>query len=447
MARLTHGIAALALLGTLAACERMEVLPGQRFDLRTPLEESAAAADGMAVQDARPVSESRPVALPAPLANAEWTHRAGNPAHNVAANLALSAAPQRVWTVALGAGNARRQRIAAAPIVAGGQVFAVDAANVVSAFTTAGAPVWTYDATLPGERGDSVSGGGLAAADGRIYVTTGFGELIALDQRTGGLLWRHRFDAPVAGAPTVAGDTVYVSARGPGGWALSTDGGKVRWWVTGAPSTAGRAGAGAPLVAGDRVVFPLSTGELVAAARKDGARQWVTPVAGERLGRAASFIGDVTGDPVLAGGTIFAGTAAGRTVALDAETGARLWDVNEGALAPVWHAGGSVFLVGDEGDLVRLDAATGARIWSVPLPHYTKDKARRQRDVVAHYGPVMAGGRLVVASADGLVRFFSPVDGAPVGVIEMPAGAAALPAVAGGTLYVVTENGQLHAFR
>ena len=81
------------------------------------------------------------------------------------------------------------------------------------------------------------------------------------------------------------------------------------------------------------------------------------------------------------------------------------------------------------------------------MPYFTKDKDKRRRAIVAHYGPVLAGGRLVLASTDGLIRSFDPASGALVATAELPGGAASAPAVAGGVLYVVTKDGKLRAFR
>jgi outer membrane protein assembly factor BamB len=60
---------------------------------------------------------------------------------------------------------------------------------------------------------------------------------------------------------------------------------------------------------------------------------------------------------------------------------------------------------------------------------------------------VLAGGRLVIASGDGTLRMFNPTDGTLVGTTQLPGGAASAPALVGGSLYVVSEKGQLHAFR
>ncbi|MBC7142188.1 MAG: PQQ-binding-like beta-propeller repeat protein, partial [Rhodobacteraceae bacterium] len=59
----------------------------------------------------------------------------------------------------------------------------------------------------------------------------------------------------------------------------------------------------------------------------------------------------------------------------------------------------------------------------------------------------LAGGRLVVASSDGLIRSFDPTSGALLSSVELPNGAASAPAIAGGVLYVVTKDGKLRAFR
>jgi outer membrane protein assembly factor BamB len=178
-----------------------------------------------------------------------------------------------------------------------------------------------------------------------------------------------------------------------------------------------------------------------------GTKIWQSSIAGRRLGRAYAYAADVTGDAVIDGKVIFAGTAAGRTVAISASSGDRIWSADEGALGPVVVAGGSIFLVNDQAELVRLDAATGEVIWTVEMPYFTKEKVKRRKAIFAHYGPVLAGGRVMVVSSDGLLRAFDPTNGNLTHSTDIPGGAAAQPAVAGGVLYVVGGNGQLHAFR
>jgi outer membrane protein assembly factor BamB len=170
-------------------------------------------------------------------------------------------------------------------------------------------------------------------------------------------------------------------------------------------------------------------------------------VSGKRLGRAYATSGDVTGDPVLTGGVVYTGTEAGQTGAFDQATGNTLWTAGEGALNPPLVVGGSVFVANDEGRLVRLNARDGQTIWAVDLPYFTKTKPKKLMQITASFGPVLAGGHLVVGSSDGQLRFFNPTDGSLAGQVPLPGGAATPPALAQGMLFIVDTKGQLLAFR
>jgi outer membrane protein assembly factor BamB len=132
---------------------------------------------------------------------------------------------------------------------------------------------------------------------------------------------------------------------------------------------------------------------------------------------------------------------------LDLASGERIWTAPEGAMSPTWVSGNSVFQISDQNELLRLDAATGERVWGVQLPYFTNERVRRRRAIYDHYGPVLAGGRLVVLSGDGEMRLFNPDTGGALGSVPIPGGAASLPAIVGGTMYLVSGSGQLHAFR
>jgi outer membrane protein assembly factor BamB len=438
-----------ALLAALAACGQREViLEGERFAVRADLAASLPV-EGQSAPSAPPEAAnlSLPISLPPQVQGADWTHRAGNARH-LMPHSALSPRPARVWSADIGEAANRKSRIAAAPVVAGGRVFTLDAGALVMATGTDGATLWSADLTAAYDRGGGQSGGGLAVGGDRLFVTTGYGEVVALAAATGDVIWRQRVEAPVSGAPATDGQAVYVMGRDGSAWAIDTADGKVLWQVVGSPAVAGYVGTAAPSVADRAVIFPTTAGELMAVLKIGGGTKiWQRSLAGERLGRAYAFSADVTGDAVVDGSVMYAGTAAGRTVAMSTSSGEAIWSAGEGALGPVAVAGGSIFLVNDEAELVRLDAATGEVIWAQPMPYFTQDKIKRRKGIFAHYGPVLAGGRVVVASSDGLLRVFDPVDGSLTHTAEIPGGAATQPAVAGGTLYVVGGNGQLHAFR
>jgi outer membrane protein assembly factor BamB len=442
--RIAKHLGLLATAALFAGCNNGELrLAGDRL---TPRETIASAdAEAAAPLNAQPVAVA--IALPGPQNLADWTQKGGNAAH-AAGHVAYSGALTPVWTVNAGRGDSRKNRISADPVVAGGRVFTLDAAATVTATGTNGGTLWRADLTPPTDRNGEASGGGLAYGDGAVFATTGYGELVALNSATGAVLWRQNLESGVGGAPAVAGGKVFVAARDGTAWAVTASDGRVAWTAPSLSGRAGVSGAAAPTVSGDKVIFPFASGELLALNVADGTPVWQGFVAGQRLGRAYASLSDLTGEPVAAGGKIYAGSSSGRLAALDGEKGSILWSAPEGASSPAVLAGGSLFIVNDEDQLLRLDASSGAETWRIDLPYYKNvRKDKKRKGIYAYYGPVLAGGRLIISSSDGLIRAFDPASGKLVGSADIKGGAASAPVVAGGTLYVLSKSGQLHAFR
>lgn len=440
--RLGMGVALGLSVLALSACQEREVLlPGKREPITAALGDTEATDEAQAVTDA-----ARAITLPAQVANTNAPQGIGTQSFRTDhASLGASLTP--IWSVGIGEGDSRKHRIVADPVVADGRIFTLDSLTTVSAVSTSGQLLWQADVRPDGANEDDATGGGLAVDAGILYVTSGFGALTALDVETGRELWSQDLSATASGRPTVFGDLVYLVAGDNTGWAIQKDTGRVAWTVTGDQSGANVLGAPAPVVVDGLTVFSFGSGELQAVFSRGGLRRWDSSVSGQRTGRALASIEDVTGRPVVADGIIYAGNQAGRTVAIDAVTGRRVWTATEGAFGTVLPVADSVFQVTDRNELVRLDGSDGSRVWGTRLPNYVKDKPRRLTTIFAHHGPVLAGGRLIIASSDGVLRSFDPVSGGLVGATEIVDGATTAPVVAGQTLYVVNRKGNLIAYR
>ncbi|MBV1896816.1 MAG: PQQ-like beta-propeller repeat protein [Rhodobacteraceae bacterium] len=425
---------------TLAACSEPEfILPGEREEVRSAVEGGSVVSNDF-------VNQSRAISLPAQTNNKDWEQAIGSPVNRVS-NAALRSNPQLIWSTPIGVGDGRRQRITADPVVGGGLVYTLDAAALVSGIASNGAVVWTTDLrpVLDGDK--DATGGGMAYAGGTLYVSLGYGRLAAIDAKTGGIRWQQKLDATGSGAPTVSGDLIYLVAGDNTGWAIKTDTGRIEWKVLGTPSLSNVLGAPAPALTSKFAVFAFGSGDIVTTFRRGGLRRWEATVTARQSGRAASRISDVTGSPVISGNTLYAGNHSGRILAAAVDTGERLWTADRGAIDPVWPVGGSVFAITERSEVVRLNANDGELIWAQKLPGFVKDKPRRRASIFAHYGPILAGSRIITASNDGYLRFFAPEDGSIAAQIPVPDGATTAPVVAGGTLYVVSTKGELHAFR
>ncbi len=433
--RLVLGAAVVAIAGCSLFEEAEEILPGERIPVRATVDERMIS----------PEARAQVGALPAPLRNEEWTQRNGGPTHSIG-HIQAPASLSVAWSADIGSGEGGDSTLTAAPIVAGGKVFTLDAASTVRAFSTSGARTWSVSVTPEGESGADGFGGGLAFENGRLFVTTGFGETIALDADTGGEIWRQKVGAPIRSAPSVAGGIVISIARDNSAFAYSAEDGTVRWRVRGAASGAGvLGGASAAISPGGTAVIPFGSGEIVAVGLQNGRRSWSDVVSGGRRGLARSAISDISADPVIQGVAIIAGNSSGLLVGIDGRSGRRGWSREFGAMGPVWSAGATMFVVSDDAQLKRLSAQDGSTLWSTTLPQY--DDPEDLEGVIRYGGPVLAGGRLLVTSAEGRLLIFNPDTGDETGRIEISGLTGIGPVVAGGTVYVLTSGGSLIALR
>lgn len=433
---MTQRILVAALLGAtiLSGCaEREIILPGDREALRT--QEGAAAS----------ASEARAIRLPAQKANSTWAGRIGTQGTRVE-HAALSAAPKLAWSTKIGTGVSRRERITADPVVADGRIFTIDSQSNIAATKSDGSALWTRNLTPSRETPGDVVGGGLAVRAGIVFASTGYGEIFALDAKTGETVWMQDMDAAGSSSPAVYGDLVYVVAGDDVAWALNAKTGRVAWKLGALPDITSVQSSSAPAITDKFAIFAFGSGEIQGAFRNGGLRLWDASLSGRRDGRAINTVNDVAGDPVVDGDVFYAANNSGRVAAFKVDSGKRLWTADHGANAPVFPAGDSIFLVSERNRLVRIDKSTGDTVWQVEMPLFKKHKRHRTAQF-AHYGPVLAGGRLIVASSDGELRSFDPKDGALLSSTSLPDGATTSPVVAGRTLYIVDRRGQLNALR
>jgi outer membrane protein assembly factor BamB len=391
-----------------------------------------------------PQLNSVAVALPAPYANPAWPDAGGYPTHAMY-HLALGDAIKPAWKESVGDGASRYGRVLAQPVVADGRVFAMDANDIVSAYDAAtGKQLWSRD-PRPENEEDAAFGGGLAVAGDRVYVTTGYGQVLALAAATGAEIWRQPLAAPSHGAPTVADGRVFVVTVENQLDVLSAEDGHHLWTHNGIPEPAELLGAAGPAALGDIVIVPYSSGEIYALRVENGRVLWTDNLTTAKLTGALSSLADIRGAPVIDRDRVFALSHSGLMVAIDLRTGDRVWEQDIGGTHTPWIAGDYIYVLSNDTQIVCLTRKDGHVRWVRALPRYEDEK--RKKDAIRWVGPVLAGDRLIVISSKGEAFSVSPYTGAPIGRTEFPDGVFVNPAIADKTLYVVTDQADLIALR
>jgi outer membrane protein assembly factor BamB len=391
-----------------------------------------------------PAIQEVDVRLPQPVVNRDWPEAGGYPSHAMY-HLALGEQVHEAWSRSFGQGNSRSGQVLAAPVIENGRIFTMDAESVVTAFDAGnGRRLWKFD-TQPKKANTTTFGGGVAALGNRVYVATGYAEILALDAATGKELWRRAVPDPLHAAPTVADGRVFAVTVQNQLEVLAADDGRILWTHNGLPETAGLLGGSSPAVEGDIVVVAYSSGEVFALRVENGRPLWTDNLASARGLDALTQLADIRGRPVIDHGLVFAISHSGRMVAIDLRTGDRVWEQDIGGTYTPWVAGDYVYVLTNEYSVVCLTRREGKIKWVLDLPRY--ENQEKKKNPLDWSGPLLASDRLIVLASNGDAISISPYTGKPLGRIVFSDGSYVAPVLANQTLYIVTQGADLIAYR
>lgn len=271
-----------------------------------------------------------------------------------------------------------------------------------------------------------------ALVDGALYVGCDDSDLYKLDAKTGKQIWSVQLGGAVRSSPIVDQGVVYFGCSDRNAYAVSADSGKIIW----SKQTGGAITASPTIVMG-QAIFAASDNCLYAFNLADGRQNWFVRLPSDASGSA----------PVIGNRTIYVGSGS-TLYALHGRGGSPAWqlDLKAAISAPPTLSDGTVYIstvnsyvyaVGDRGKL----------LWSKHL------------DYPSYAPALLAGGTLVVPTQHGIVYALNAKTGATTWeYVVQAAGTATQPRYAStdiasaptwydGTLYVLSDDGTLSAFR
>ncbi|MBP7252992.1 MAG: PQQ-binding-like beta-propeller repeat protein [Alphaproteobacteria bacterium] len=386
------------------------------------------------------------IKLPDTVNKTDWPQANGN-ALNAPQHAAVATSLKKFWRVSIGDGSGGALRLLARPVVAGGRVFTMDASGHVSAFALKdGEKLWRVSTQATESEASEAIGGGIAYDKGMLFATTGHAEVVALGIGDGKVLWRRKLMNPSRAAPTVADGRVYVVTINNATSVLKGSDGSVLWTHSGTGQTAALMGAASAAVDGDTAVVAYSSGEIFALRAQNGRVAWgdvlVSPLAVGALPEMA----DIRGAPVIDHGGVFALGHSGRMAALIMRSGERAWELDVGGSNPPLVAGNTIYLLSNAQKLMAVRRDNGKIIWANDLP-VRVDADDRESTPIVWTGSLLAGGRLFLVNSHEELVEFDARTGKRLATHELPGASFIAPIAAQSVLFVVTEDGDLVAYR
>ena len=257
---------------------------------------------------------------------------------------------------------------------------------------------------------------------GRLFLGTNHGLVLAVQARTGRILWHRQFAGCVAASPAVGNNVVYLGFMDPPPCrgsaprflaALDARTGSTLWRFRAGPIET------SPLLVEGRVYFGSWDHRVYALDARTGRLDWSFATGGR-----------VKAGVAYAHRTILAGSYDGSLYALDARSGRLRWATGGGALGGLYAtpsvAKGRVFVGSTNSRVYAFALATGRLLWSMRTGSYV-------------YSPAaLSGATAYIGSYDHRLYALSQATGGIRWTFNANAPISGAPTVLGGLVYFST---------
>ena len=387
------------------------------------------------------------IKLPRAKVNYAWTQNGLSPTHS-GGHLKSGGNLDEIWNISFGEGSSKRNILISTPVADANNVYTIDANGVANAFNlTTGDKVWSkkLKPTNKKAKTNSMSGAGIALKGDKVFVTTGFGHVFALNRDNGEIIWNHDIKSPIRIAPSVDNDLVVIQTLNNEIHALNVNNGSELWKDKLDDESTIMIGGAAPAYnAGkDFILAAFSNGQIQAYKASTGTPLWSEWVVSPSTTESISDITSIKANPIIDDNIAYVIGYNGPLVAIDIRTRTKIWQKEISATSQPWLAGNFLFVLTQDGDLVAINKEDGKIVWTTIIP-YANDY---DKFGVFTSGPVLVNDALLVASSNGKLFSISPYNGRIMGVADIEKGIETSPIIVNETLLLTSNEATITAYR
>lgn len=385
--------------------------------------------------------KNMPVHLPQAQDVRDWNHVGGNFYHLMPPVL-TNKDVKIAWAENIGQGSDTHHRLITHPIVHKGFIYSMDVQGHVEARNVNdGSLIWKIE-TSPEEGHSNTMGGGFAAADDVLYITTSFGEVWCVEAQTGKKVWLKNLETPIRAAPTVFAGRIYVVTVNNEIYALEAKTGDELWDYAGIIEPNSLLGGSAPAASNQAIVVALTSGEIYCLSPESGHMLWSDTMTPSLRIDTVSSIAHIRARPIIENNTVYVASHGGRIAAYELSSGKKIWSKEIGTLRTPALCGDFLFMITTNDDLVCLLKSTGQVRWAASLP-----RKRESDEVITWAGPIVVNDKLVITSTNEQMAFVNVENGTIDKTVNLESSCQLSPIAAEKTIFTLTDSGTLQAWR
>ncbi|MGE6108503.1 outer membrane protein assembly factor BamB [Aeromonas sobria] len=327
------------------------------------------------------------------------------------------------------------------PVVEDDVIYAAARDGDVTAFErSTGKALWSVDlADLPvnADKRSARLSGGLVSRYGKLFLGSENGQVYALSEENGEVLWQTNVPGEVVASPAVEDGRVVVLTTSGRLVALDTDEGKLQWTLAEEQPPLTLRSTGAPVITNGAVLYGRADGKVGIALLGNGQPVRQSKVADPRGATELDRMVDVDAAPLIAGDELYAIAYNGQLMARKLMTGDEVWKRKYSGYRDMAVTGNAIVLTDSRSHLFAIDRRNGLELWS--------NTQLENRSVTA---PVIFGDYVVVGDVEGYLYWLDRSDGTIQAMQQLDSsGLYAAPLVDDETLYVQSRDGKLYALK
>jgi len=309
----------------------------------------------------------------------------------------------------------------ASPIVSDGRVYVGGTGNVFIAINAkTGKILWKF------QTGGSVES--KPAFDKNIvFFGASDGFFYALDGQTGDVIWKYKLSTEVLAAPVISKDKVYFITQNNTLYALDKEKGAWKWqYAREIHKKINIRGRTSPSIDNDMIYMGFSDGTLVCLDAETGREIWTI-----QIGSGKRF-NDIVSSPIIEGNLIYISSYDRQTSCLNKKTGDVHWSFEEGGSSDLAIGKNQIILSIYTGKLICLNKIDGSMLWEYNF----------KKEIPSI--PIITGDYIIVGTDKTPIYIFDITTGRIIWRFTQKGGISGIPYIDNINLYFLTNGGYIY---
>jgi outer membrane protein assembly factor BamB len=260
-----------------------------------------------------------------------------------------------------------------------------------------------------------ITNGKISYYGGKIFVATGYNEVISFNAENGSELWRKKLNSITLSSiiPDKNGN-IYVITNDNKSYCLNSDTGEIKWIHSDNEIKTAILGAANPVIYNNYVIVSYSSGNIYVLSKDTGKEFFSADL---NLPKITNFtLNDIDATPIVKGGILYTSGNGGLLMAINLTNFEILWKKEFPTITDFWISGNFIYIINNEAKIGAISRNTGEFLWINSLPQY-KD-VDDKTDKIVYYEIIMVNDFLLARNNYKNAIILNPINGQILGSIK-----------------------------